>query len=192
MDWPFRKKSKKSLYTKAIFKDSRVADIGEYTYGKPRIMTWGEESRLKIGRFCSIAEGVTIFLSGNHRTDWVTTYPFPVFGEDWPEATGIKGHPASKGDVVIGNDVWIAYGATILSGVTIGDGAAIAARAVVTKDVAPYAIVAGNPAVEIKKRFDPDTIDLLLEVKWWDWPVEKIKANMHILCSGDIGALKGK
>jgi hypothetical protein len=113
----------------------------------------------------------------------VTTYPFPALPETWPEAREIGGHPVSRGDVVVGNDVWIGYGATILSGVAIGDGAVIGARAVVTRDVDAYAIVAGNPATTVGKRFDEETVRRLLEIRWWEWPPEKIRDNMRLLCS---------
>lgn len=167
-------------------------EIGDYTYGTPIVLGWGEGRRLKIGKFCSIAGGVIIFLGGNHRVDWVTTYPFVEFPEEWPKAKGITGHPVSKGDVVIGNDVWIGYGATILSGVRVGDGAVIGAMAVVAGDVEPYSIVAGNSARLVRKRFDEETIDRLLQIRWWDWPLERIRDNVGILMSGDVSALVGK
>jgi acetyltransferase-like isoleucine patch superfamily enzyme len=167
---------------------SGIAEIGDYSYGCPNILHYGEKAKLKIGKYCSIALGVDIFLGGNHRVDWVTTYPFsaPELNEIWPEAKNIIGHPATKGDVEIGNDVWIGHNATILSGVIIGDGAVIGSNAVVTKNVRPYAIVVGNPAKEIKMRFDDETIEKLLKMKWWDWPVDKIKENMGSLLSADI------
>ena len=136
-----------------------------------------------IGKYCSIADGVEILLGGNHRYDWITTYPFPSFNNDWPEASTIEGVLTTNGDVIIGNDVWICQGAIILSGVRIGDGAIIGARAVVSKDVSSYSIVAGNPAREIKRRFNDETINKLLKIKWWDWPPEKIKKNIKMLCS---------
>lgn len=163
-------------------------EVGEHSYGKPSVMWWGEDVKLRIGKFCSIADHVSLFLGGNHRTDWVTTYPFSAFAPLWPEAAGIKGHPGTNGDIVIGNDVWLASGCTILSGVGIGDGAAIAARAVVTKDVPPYAIVAGNPAQIVRYRFDPQTIERLLRIRWWDWPNSRIRAAMPLMLSSDIGA----
>lgn len=181
-----------NFYTKDLLKNEvnkGVASIGEHTYGKPKIFHWGEEAKIKIGKFCSIADEVVIFLGGNHRTDWVTTYPFPALANDWPEAGGIKGHPATKGNVIIGNDVWIGYGATILSGVTIGDGAVIGTQAVVTKDIEAYTIVVGNPAREIKKRFNQLQIEKLLEIKWWNWPIKKIKKNIELLCSGNVDNL---
>lgn len=158
--------------------------MGRGSYGDPQVYSWGEGAKLKIGNFCSIANGVEIILGGEHRPDWVTTYPFNVL---WPQIAGdILGHPKTKGDVIIGHDVWIAYNALILSGVTIGSGAVIAAKTVVTKDVPSYAIVAGNPAKIIKYRFDQKTIDKLLLMAWWNWPNEKIIAAMPYLLSDDI------
>jgi len=161
-------------------------EIGKYTYGNPIIIKGDNSGNLKIGKYCSIAVQTVILLGRNHRKDLVTTYPFPAFPDLWPEAQLIPECENSKGDVIIGNDVWIGYGATILSGVTIGDGAVVGAQAVVTKDVAPYAVVVGNPAREVKKRFDDDTIANLLILKWWDWPEQKIKENINILCSTNI------
>ena len=137
--------------------------------------------KLVIGKFCMIASGVTFIMNGaNHLTDAISTYPFAIFGHGWEGAMEGKQYP-TKGDTLIGNDVWIGYNATIMAGVTIGDGAIIAANSTVTKDVAPYAIVGGNPATEIRKRFDEDRIRKLLDLKWWDWPIEKITANVHLL-----------
>lgn len=163
--------------------------VGKYTYGNPTVFKGRNAGELKIGKFCSISNEVVIFLGREHRKDWITTYPFPAFGGDWPEAIDIPECERSKGDVIIGNDVWICYGATILSGVTIGDGAVIGARAVVTKDVAPYAVVAGNPAREISKRFNDETIAKLLDLKWWDWEDDKIRENIKILCSSEVEKL---
>jgi acetyltransferase-like isoleucine patch superfamily enzyme len=158
-------------------------DIGDWTYGGPKVISWGENATLKIGKFCSIAEEVTILLGGEHRSDWVTTYPFNcLFAEGAP----ITGHPKSKGDVIIGNDVWIARNTLILSGVTIHDGAVIGAGSVVTKDVAPYSITAGNPARHIRYRFDEPTIARLLEIQWWNWPLEQIIAAFPDLLSNQV------
>lgn len=160
--------------------------IGRGSYGKARVLSWNEGSTLVIGHYSSLADGVSIFLGGEHRIDWGTTYPFSTF---WPEAQAIKGHPASKGDVHIGSDVWIGDHAVILSGVTIGDGAVVGANAVVTSDVAPYTIVAGNPARLIRPRFAPHQIEALLAARWWDLPEARIKALLPHLLSPDIDAL---
>ncbi|MCB9140020.1 MAG: CatB-related O-acetyltransferase [Caldilineaceae bacterium] len=159
-------------------------EFGDHTYGKPRVYSWASTSTLRVGSFCSIADGVKIFLGGEHRVDWVTTYPFTLF---WKEAQHVEGHPATKGDVTIGNDVWIGMEAVIMSGVTIGDGAVIGSRALVTKDVPPYGIVAGNPAKLIKKRFDEDVVRQLLLIQWWNWEHARIAAALPLLLSDDIG-----
>ncbi len=161
--------------------------VGEGTYGEPRVLHWGEAATLRVGKYCSIAEGVTIFLGGNHRTDWITTYPFPVFRAS---ARTIKGHPATRGDVVIGHDVWIGAGATILSGVRIGDGAVVGACAVVTREVPAYTIVAGNPARVVRNRFSETDVARLLALAWWDWSPGKLDAGIRWLLAGDVGALE--
>jgi chloramphenicol O-acetyltransferase type B len=163
--------------------DSRIS-VGRYTYGNPRLMIWNESERINIGSFCSIAEEVVIFGGGEHRVDWITTYPLRIAFDD-PLAYS-DGHPASKGQTKIGNDVWIGYRAMILSGVTIGDGAVIGAGSVVATDVPAYAIVAGNPAKVIRYRFSPDIISKLEMVRWWDWSIEEIKMRMPILCSSNV------
>lgn len=159
--------------------------IGRASYGDLKILEWGNDAQLRIGAFCSISNEVTIFLGGEHHIDWVTTYPFPAL---WPSASHIKGHPLSKGDVVIGNDVWIGYKATILSGVTIGDGAVVGAHSLVTKDVPPYTIVAGNPAKIVRKRFDDATIERLLKIAWWNWDDQTIEHFLPLLLQNDIAA----
>ena len=174
----------KSVYTKdTLAKWGNIVSVGDYSYGTPDVWHWGEGAKLKIGKFCSFAWDINIFLGGEHRIDWLSSYPFSMF---FPEASKISGHPKTKGDIIIGNDVWVGYGATILSGVKIGDGAVIGANAVVSRDVEPYSIVVGNPAKEVKKRFSQETIQKLLEVCWWDYPIEKIIENIELLCSDDI------
>lgn len=183
---------RQNFYSRDLLAGSRTTiNVGEYTYGCPQVI-WGEESSLTIGKFCSFAGDILIILGGGHRTDWVTTYPFPALPDEWMEAARIKGHPTTKGDVIIGNDVWIAHGATILSGVRIGDGAVIGARSVVTADVPPYAIVAGNPAKVVRYRFDNKTINDLLRLRWWDWPIDRIRSNMELLCSNNIDKILEK
>lgn len=148
--------------------------------------------RLVVGKFCSIACGAKfIFTSANHSLKSLSTYPFPIFFEEWGlDAKNITDAWDRKGDIIVGNDVWIGYEAVVLSGVTIGDGAVIGARAVVTKDVPPYTIVCGVPAKPVRRRFDGKTIARLLELKWWDWPEERIRANLEIIQSGQIDKLK--
>ncbi len=194
MRWLFKRNKKHNiLYTKDIFRKEGY-EIGDYTYGHPTVF-FSEGAHLKIGKFCSISPEVRIFLGGNHRTEWWTTYPFPDLQATynlWPDADGISGHPSSNGDVVIGNDVWIGYQAIILSGISIGDGAVIGARSIVTKNVEPYAVVAGNPARVIRKRFDENTIKKLLELGWWNWPIDKINQKVKSLCSaGKLEELAG-
>lgn len=162
-------------------------EIGKYSYGVPRVVF--PDGKLKIGKFCSIAWNVTIYLGGNHRLDRIALYPFSPLDGRWPEAAGLEKPLTTKGDVTIGNDVWIGSDVIILSGVTIGDGAIIGAGSVVTGDVEPFTVVAGNPAKFITKRFSDEVIEKLLEVRWWDWPEEKIRRNTHVLCSGDIEKL---
>ncbi len=148
--------------------------------------------KLKIGKFCSIACGAKfIFTSANHKMASLSTYPFPIFFAEWGlDAKNIRDAWDNKGDIVVGSDVWIGYEAVILSGVHIGDGAIIGARAVVTKDVAPYTIVGGVPAKPIRRRFDDETIEKLEALRWWDWDAEKIRACIPAIQSGDIAALE--
>jgi chloramphenicol O-acetyltransferase type B len=166
-----------------VSSDPRVF-IGRATYGNPNLMLWDKSERIIIGSFCSIAEGVTIFGGGEHNTDWVTTYPLRIaFGDS---LGGKDGHPATKGITKIGNDVWIGFGATILSGVEVGNGSVIGAGAVVSRNVPPYAIVVGNPAQIVRKRFTDLQIEKLLQISWWNWPLERIKKSMHLLSSKEI------
>ncbi len=146
------------------------------------------KTRLIIRKFCSIACGAKfIFNSANHTLSSLSTYPFPIFFEEWGlDVKNITKAWDNKGNIVIGNDVWIGYEAAILSGVTIGDGAIIGARAVVTKDVPPYTIVGGIPTQTIRKRFSQDTIDTLLKIKWWGWSKERITQHISEIQSGNI------
>jgi len=148
--------------------------------------------KLYIGKFCSIACGAKfLFNSANHTLDSLSTYPFPIFFEEW----GLKKENVTdawdnKGDIVIGNDVWIGYEAVILAGVTVGDGAIVGTRAVVTKDVPPYTIVGGVPAKQIRRRFSENVIEKLLELQWWDWPRDKIAENIAAIQTGQIDKIQ--
>lgn len=149
------------------------------------------EDKLIIGKFCSIACGAKfMFTSGNHALKSLSTYPFPIFSEEWDSSMNVTEAWDNKGNIVIGNDVWIGYEAVIMPGVHIGDGAIIGTRAVVTKDVPPYAIVGGEPAKVIKKRFDDCIIEDLLKIKWWNWSYEKISEKLTSIRNGDIEELK--
>lgn len=175
----------KSHIDSLVSNDHRIS-VGRFTYGNPSLKVWGENESVSIGAFCSIADDVVIFGGGEHRKDWITTFPLRIaFGD---ALAGLDGHPTSKGPTCIGNDVWIGHGACVLSGVTIGDGAIIGARAVVAHDVLPYTIVGGNPAKILKRRFTDRQITALLAIRWWDWPVEEIHARQHLLCSDNIDA----
>jgi len=162
-------------------------EFGRGTYDSDlRVSFRKHGGHLKIGAFCSIASGVKIFLGGEHHAEWITTYPFHV---KWPAAKTIplRGK-TTKGDVEIGNDVWIGRDVLILSGVKIGDGAVIGARAVVASDIPPYAVAVGNPAKIIKKRFDDQTIQRLLKLKWWEWDDNRITRALPMLLSEDVCA----
>ena len=148
--------------------------------------------RLEIGKFCSIACGAKfLFTSANHTLRSLSTYPFPLFFEEWGlDRAHVPQAWDNKGDITIGNDVWIGYEAVLLSGVTIGDGAIIGTRAVVTQDVPPYTIVGGVPAKPIRRRFDDATIDALLHLRWWDWPREKLAQNIAAIQAGQLEELR--
>ena len=162
------------------------ATVGRHSYGAPRVLWWGEDASLAIGKFCSIAENVTILLGGEHRLDWVTTFPFTELGEAWPSRHDMPGHPATKGDVRIGHDVWIGRDATILSGVTIGNGAVVGAGAVLSRDVPAYGIAAGNPARTIRTRFGDALVDALERVRWWDLDDAALRRILPSLLSSDV------
>jgi virginiamycin A acetyltransferase len=147
--------------------------------------------KLKIGKFCMIASDVSFIMNGaNHLTEGVSSYPFAVFGGDWSHAMNGKTYP-NRGDIVVGNDVWLGYKSVIMSGVHIGDGAIIGAYSVVTKDVSPYSIVGGNPAKIIRKRFSDTDIERLQKLAWWDWDFDKISRNVQHLTGNDLDSLEG-
>lgn len=187
------------IYLKTIITNPNII-VGDYTYyddfenpeNFERNVLYHFDfigDKLIIGKFCSIASDVKFIMNGgNHRTDWFTNYPFPIFGNGWE--TAMPDEWPDKGNTVIGNDVWIGYGATLMPGVQVGNGAIIASQSVVTKSVAPYAVVGGNPAKEIRKRFDDETIQALLDIHWWDWDIEKITRNLKAICGSDIEALR--
>lgn len=164
-------------------------DIGAHSYGGVSIARFGDDTGFSIGKYCSFAANVTFMLGGGHRIDWVTTYPFSDIDEKFAH---IEGHPASKGDIIIGNDVWVGRDAMILSGVNIGDGAVVAARSVVTKNVPAYAVVAGQPARIIKYRFPEKTISRLLDLKWWDWPDDRVRGAVPDMLQDNINAFLEK
>lgn len=147
--------------------------------------------KLIIGKFCAIATGVQFIMNGaNHKISGISTYPFQIFGNGWDRVMPAPEEFPFKGDTIIGNDVWIGYQSTLMPGVKIGNGAIIAAKSVVTKNIEPFSIVGGNPAQLIRKRFDEETIQLLLEIAWWDWEIEKITRNLEKIIGADIEALK--
>ncbi len=195
---------RETVYLNSVVKNPNIS-VGEYTmyndfvndptqFEKNNVLYHYpiNHDRLMIGKFCSIACGAKfIFNSANHTLSSLSTYPFPLFFEEW----GLKREEVTdswdnKGDIVIGNDVWIGYEAVIMAGVTIGDGAIIGTRAVVTKDVPPYTIVGGVPARLIRKRFPDETISKLLKIRWWDWPRERIAENISAIKQGCIRDLK--
>ncbi len=199
-----RSGDKKTVYLKNVISNPNII-VGDYTMYHDTIHDPKEfetnnvlyqypinRDKLKIGKFCSIACGTKfLFNSANHALDSLSTYPFPLFFEEWNlEKEKVTDAWDNRGDIVIGNDVWIGYEAVILSGVTIGDGAIIGTRAVVTKDVPPYTIVGGVPAKPIRKRFDEKVIEELLKIKWWDWTEEKIARNIENIKNGCIERLK--
>lgn len=199
-----RPHDKQIVYLKSVVDNPNI-EIGEYTiyndfvndpcdFEKNNVLYHYpiNGDKLKIGKFCSIACGSKfLFTSANHTLGSLSTYTFPIFFDEWGlDAKNIRSAWDNKGDIVIGNDVWIGYEAVILSGVTIGDGAIIGTRAVVTKDVPPYTIVGGVPAKPIRRRFDDETIAELLRLRWWDRDKEKISRNISAIQSGNIAALK--
>ncbi|TXH01229.1 MAG: CatB-related O-acetyltransferase [Rhodocyclaceae bacterium] len=160
--------------------------FGTGSYGLPTVHDWQEGADLSIGAYCSIANNVQIFLGGHHHTEWVTTYPFAAM---LPNTYNLPPSGFSRGDVIVGNDVWLCSDVIILSGVTIGSGEVVAAGAVVTSDVEPYSVVAGNPASHVRWRFDETTRKTLLQISWWSWPVEEVANIAQLLSSSDPSGL---
>lgn len=192
-----------TIYLKNVITDPNIS-VGEYTMYNDFVNdpTQFEQNnvlyhypinhdRLIIGKFCSIACGAKfLFNSANHTMRSLSTYPFPLFFEEWElDKKNVADSWDNKGDIIIGSDVWIGYEAVILAGVTVGDGAIIGARAVVTKDVPPYTIVGGIPAKAIRKRFSEETVARLMKLKWWDWPKERIARNIKAIQSGCLDRL---
>lgn len=186
-------------YIKNFVKSPNII-IGDYTYYDDPVSpeefeqnvlyNYGED-RLIIGKFCAIATHVKFIMNGaNHKLDGISTYPFPIFGHGWETAMSDLMNLPSRGDTIIGNDVWIGYDSLIMPGVKIGDGVIIAARSVVVKDIPPYTIVGGNPAQPIKQRFTDAEIEILLSISWWNWDIEKITRNLDIIMNGDIEKLQ--
>ena len=195
---------KQTVYLKNVITDPSIT-VGDYTmyndfvndpvgFERNNVLYHYpiNRDRLIIGKFCSIACGAKfLFNSANHTLSSLSTYPFPLFFEEWGlEKRNVAASWDNKGDIVIGNDVWIGYEAVIMAGVTIGDGAIIGARAVVTKDVPPYTVAGGIPAKPIKKRYPEETIAALSELKWWDWPEERIAQNLHAIQAGKLTELR--
>ncbi len=146
--------------------------------------------KLIIGKFCALARGVKFIMNGaNHKISGVSTYPFQIFGNGWEKVMPKSGDLPFKGDTIVGNDVWIGYEALIMPGVRIGDGAIVSSRSVVVSDVAPYSIVGGNPAKQIRLRFEPDIISRLESLAWWDWPIDKITDHLELIVSDDVDSL---
>ena len=192
-----------TVYLNAVIKDSSI-EVGDYTIyndfmSDPRMFEQNNvlyhypinHERLVIGKFCSIACGAKfLFNCANHTLKSLSTYTFPLFYEDWSlDKSDVASAWDNKGDIIIGNDVWIGYEAVIMAGVRIGDGAIVGTRAVVTKDVPPYTIVGGVPARPIRKRFDEDTIRKLETLQWWDWSAEEIRQRLPYIMNGEIDGL---
>ncbi len=187
-------------FLKNIIKNPNII-VGDYTYYDDFEDVNNFEKNVKyhfdfigdkliIGKFCMIASGAKFIMNGgNHLTEAISAYPFSIFGNGWEQAMQGKTWP-HRGDTIIGNDVWIGHNATIMPGVRIGDGAIVATNATVTREVPPYTIVAGNPAKNVKTRFSEEQIDFLLNLRWWDWPPEKITAHVQALTSVDVEALR--
>jgi virginiamycin A acetyltransferase len=191
----------KLVFLKNFVKASNIS-IGDYTYfddprhGPNKFEEYNvlynydfSKVKLVIGKFCAIAAETKFILTGDHKLDAISTYPFPILGHGWESAFNVYDLPV-KGHIVVGNDVWFGYDSLIKNGVTIGNGTIIAARAVVVKDVPAYSIVAGNPAKVVKMRFEDKTIEHLQKIAWWDWNIEKINKHLKLICHLDVDKLE--
>lgn len=191
----------KLVFLKPFVKASNII-VGDYTYFDDRrygpdkfeeynVLYNYDFSKVKliIGKFCAIAAETRFIMTGDHKLDAISTYPFPIFRQGWEEAFNVYDLPV-KGDIIVGNDVWFGYDSLVKNGVTIGNGAIIATRAVVVKDVPAYSIVAGNPAKVVKMRFDDATIARLQKIAWWDWDIEKINRHLKLICNLDVDQLE--
>ncbi len=191
----------KLVFLKNFIKAKNIF-VGDYTYFDDR--RYGPEKfeennvlynydfskvKLVIGKFCAIAAETRFIMTGDHKLDAISTYPFPIFGHGWEDAFNVFDLPV-KGDILIGNDVWLGYDSLVMNGVTIGHGSIVAARTTVIKDVPPYAIVAGNPAKVVKMRFDDATIERLLKIAWWNWDIDKINKHLNLICNLNIDSLE--
>lgn len=181
--------------------DNPLIEVGEYTYYDDPEFAEEFETRnvlhhygpdkLVIGKFCALATGVTFIMNGaNHRMNGVSTYSFPIMGGDWARHMDLVQDLPSRGDTVVGNDVWFGGNVTVMPGVRIGHGAIVSTGAVVTRDVPDYAIVGGNPATEIKRRFSAEDIEKLVRIAWWDWPIEKITRHVRVISDGSVAELE--
>ena len=197
------------LHNKLVFLRNIITrpniEVGDYTYYDDHDDPYNFEKnvlyhfdflgdKLIIGKFCAIASGVQFIMNGaNHEINTISTYPFAIFENGWEtinEGADLRQKYPYKGDTVIGNDVWIGYGCTIMPGIKIGNGVIIASRSVITKDVPDYAIIGGNPAKTIRMRYNDEIINRLLKIAWWDWSIEKITKNIRLINSTDIDALE--
>jgi virginiamycin A acetyltransferase len=195
------KDDKKLVFLKPFIKATNIF-VGDYTYFDDRrygpdkfeeynVLYNYDFSKVKliIGKFCAIAAETRFIMTGDHKLDAISTYPFPIFGNGWETAFNIYDLPV-KGDIIVGNDVWFGYDSLIKNGVKIGNGAIIATRSVVVKDVPAYSIVAGNPAKVVKMRFDDKTIQRLEQIAWWNWDIEKINKNLKLICHLNVDQLE--
>ena len=200
----YPRRDHETVYLKNVVTDPRIL-VGDFTFYNDFVRDPAQfqtnnvlyhypvnEERLIIGKYCSIACGAKfLFTSANHAMRSLSTYPFPIFADHWGlDWADVASAWDNKGDIVIGNDAWIGYEAVILQGVTIGDGAIVGARAVVTRDVPPYTVVGGIPAHELRKRFPPETVEALLALRWWDWPAEKVRLHAQDILQGRLERLQ--